>query len=170
MHAICFGFGSKCFSLGLTKWARDLGRELLAFSFAAGEQQVWVLGVELRSLCLSSENFTSWAIPSAPTFFLRQVMSLLLQSIRSAWKSTAEEQGSHRVGLHGRDLLVCGVRGTNGTQSWFWQKGKLKTTMITIPYPTETCQDDSGIQNTTKNKNKTKQTQLSLMFHYFGQR
>lgn len=50
------------------------------------------------------------------------------------------------------------------------RREKLKTTMITIPYPTETCQDDSGIQNTAKNKNKTKQTQLSLMLHYLGQR
>lgn len=65
---------------------------------------------------------------------------------------------------------MCGERGSNGTQPCFWQKGKLKTMMIMIPYPTETCQDDSGIKNTTKNNNKTKHTQLSLMLHYFGQR
>lgn len=48
------------------------------------------------------------------------------------------------------------------------RKGSLKTTRITIPCPTETCQDDSGIKNTTKNQNKIGQTHLSLMLHFIS--
>lgn len=168
IYAIYFGFGDKCFSLGLTKWARDLASEFLEFSSPAGEQQVRVLGIELRSSsCLYSESFTNWAIYSASTFFLKTGNELSAQIHQDHWKGTAEQQGIHCVRLTWERPVTVWSKSHWWKSAWFQAEGKVKNHCDHDSISHRESQDDSGIRESrTPLKIRIKQNKPSWVWCY----